>query len=162
MHDSSSKAQEKTKGRIYTKPITDYSAQEVGREGENIAQQYLIKRGYTIRATNLKIAGVEIDIVAQSNQNDTLVNVGEARELVLIEVKTRVCLCKDTEDTYPEYAVDRRKQARYARAAQAFESWVDYSRPIRFDVISIQLMNDNLARIHHSIGAFEVDEQQWQ
>ena len=158
MQHNASDKQAKTGGRMYSKPIAHYSSAEIGCEGENIAKQYLAKRGYAIRSTNLKIAGVEIDIIADSNQNDTC-NTNNLNETVLIEVKTRVCLHKEDADNYPEYAVDERKQRRYAKAAKAFETCFDCAGPVRFDVISVQIMSEDLARIHHMIGAFEVDEQ---
>ncbi|WP_051353800.1 YraN family protein [Atopobium fossor] len=158
MQKSNPDNQLKASGRMYNKPIAEYTTAEVGREGENIVRQYLTKRGYTIRATNLKIGGVEIDVLADSNQNDQQNDKNTVTETVLIEVKTRVCLHKEDVENYPEYAVNKNKQQRYLKAAKVIENCFEQVESIRFDVISIQIMSESLARIHHIIGAFEADE----
>lgn len=52
--------------------------QTVGNQGEELACQYLKKRGYRILERNYRIRGGEIDIVAKDRET-----------LVFIEVKTR-------------------------------------------------------------------------
>lgn len=52
----------------------------LGDKGERLAAAFLIAHGYDIVATNMHIAGGEIDILAQST-NDTL---------IVAEVKTRM------------------------------------------------------------------------
>ncbi len=56
-------------------------AHELGRQGERLSCQYLIKKGYTLLDTNFKCKLGEIDIIAQKD-----------RKLVFIEVKTRSSL----------------------------------------------------------------------
>ena len=52
----------------------------VGKEGEQIACEYLIAQGLTIRETNWRMDRLEIDIVAHKPGDDTL---------HIVEVKTR-------------------------------------------------------------------------
>lgn len=156
-----------TKGRLFDKHIEKYSSTEVGREGEHIAQQYLLQRGYIIRGINLRIQGVEVDIFARSNHDDrihkevdSIANTDEGRlgEHVLVEVKTRLCLDSDDQSIFPEIAVDKKKCKRYKKAAQYFENTFDDITSVRFDVISIQILSNNLARVHHMIDAYNLDE----
>ena len=51
----------------------------MGKFGENLAKDYLLKRGYQIVAVNKKIGFKEIDIIAR-----------EGKILVFVEVKTRL------------------------------------------------------------------------
>ena len=157
-----------TKGRLFDKYIEKYSAAEVGREGEHIVQQYLMQRGYTIRGINLRIQGVEVDIFARSNHDDRIhkevcagVCVDDSVQLgehVLVEVKTRLCLDSDEKSVFPEIAVDKKKYKRYKKAAQYFENTFDEITSVRFDVISIQILSNNLAHVHHMIDAYNLDE----
>ena len=52
--------------------------QKVGQFGEKLAREYLIRHGYKIIETNIKISYKEIDIIAVKN-----------KELIFVEVKTR-------------------------------------------------------------------------
>ena len=51
---------------------------ELGRLGEQIAAEYLIKKGYTIRDSNWRWQRYELDIVCEHNGR-----------IVIVEVKTR-------------------------------------------------------------------------
>jgi putative endonuclease len=53
--------------------------QEIGKFGENLAKNYLLRRGYKILGENEKISFWEIDIIAK-----------EGDILVFIEVKTKL------------------------------------------------------------------------
>ena len=50
----------------------------LGRQGENLARQYLLQAGYRILAANYRCPWGEIDLVAQDGE-----------ELVFVEVRTR-------------------------------------------------------------------------
>jgi putative endonuclease len=47
--------------------------QELGQSGEELATQFLLKKGYRILARNLKNRYGEIDILAQHNRTVVLV-----------------------------------------------------------------------------------------
>ena len=99
---------------------------KLGAEGERRAADYFESQGYRILERNLRIAGVEIDLV-----------VAKPRLLVFVEVKTR----SNQRHGMPEESVDAAKQARIVRGAMA---WLHekgkrhrHSR-LRFDVIAWQ------------------------
>jgi len=50
----------------------------IGIFGENLAKNFLIRRGYEIISSNVKLSYLEIDIIAR-----------EKNEIVFVEVKTR-------------------------------------------------------------------------
>ncbi len=95
----------------------------LGRAGERAAEKYLKRNGYRIVARNFRAAGAEIDMVAMDG--DTL---------VFVEVKTRRSRIAGA----PEEAVDKRKQHRMRRAAEAF--LVQYragEKELRFDIVAV-------------------------
>lgn len=112
----------------------------LGRRGEDAAARYLKKRGYAIFKRNLRLAGVEVDIVAE---------LGEW--ICFVEVKSRG---RDDHGEPLEF-VDLRKQRRLIRAARVFcarRRWRD--RPVRFDVISVLEKGDTL-EVRHLADAFQ-------
>lgn len=94
-----------------------------GIQGEEEATKYLKKQGYGIVAKNVKIAGVEVDIIAKTGNT-----------LVFVEVKCRSGLGygRGVE------SVDKRRQKRYVRAAKAFTAIPTYAlSDVRFDVVEV-------------------------
>jgi len=110
----------------------------LGKQGEEIAAQYLIKKGFAIIERNWRFRHKEVDIIAR-----------DGNDLVFIEVKTR------SSDYFgsPEEAVDIRKQHFLCAAAEAYVS--DYSPDVnlRFDIISI-ILKSNFRSIDHIEDAF--------
>ena len=110
----------------------------LGKLGEEIAAQFLLKKGYTILDRNWRNHHKEVDIVAL-----------DGKMLVIVEVKTR----KSDEFGAPELAVNKRKQRLLISAANAYI----YSHPldleVRFDIISIYF-NDGNPVIEHIEDAF--------
>ena len=98
---------------------------DVGQYGEDLAAQFLLKKGYKILERNFRARYCEIDIVAQ--QKDVL---------VFVEVKTR------TSGKYglPEEAVDWKKLRTLRRAAWYYKL-LHPSLPdaLRIDVVAIEL-----------------------
>lgn len=70
---------------------------ELGKWGEEVAREHLLKQGYAIGGENIRVAGVEIDFIA--TRDDTI---------CFVEVKTRA-----TDFTDPIEAVDSRKRRRH-------------------------------------------------
>lgn len=94
-----------------------------GIQGEEEATKYLKKQGYVIVAKNVKIAGVEVDVIVK-----------KSNLLVFVEVKTRngIIFGRGIE------AIDKRRQKRYIRAAKAFTAIPTYaSMDVRFDVVEV-------------------------
>ncbi len=110
------------------------SAAELGRRGELLAAWWLRLHGYRVLHRNLRVAGVEVDIVA-----------ARGRQLVVCEVKTR----RTTTFGSALEAVGPAKEARLQRAGEVlFERYPRLSS-VRYDVIAI----DGL-RLRHIRAAF--------
>ena len=110
---------------------------DTGSWGEQVATEYLITKGYTIRETDWRCDKVEIDIVAEIN-----------RRLVIVEVKTR---SDDFVD--PLMAVDVKKQHNLVRAANAYINYHDLDFDIQFNIITIVGTRDNY-KLEHFPDAF--------
>jgi len=113
-------------------------ANELGKKGEEIATQYLLKQGYIILDVNWRAGRNEIDLIAKDKEF-----------LVIIEVKSR----SSSMFTEPEEAVTRDKQQALIRAANAYIFRNNINLETRFDIISI-IHNKNETRVHHLKDAF--------
>ena len=117
------------------------SHNELGIWGEQYATNYLRDKGYEIIARNWRIGHRDIDIIARSPDNTTV---------VFVEVKTR------TNDviTKPEDAVNLKKIRNIGLAANAYVKQMNVVDMIRFDIITIVCNNDNNAQLEHIKDAF--------
>jgi putative endonuclease len=101
------------------------STKAAGDEGEEIAKQYLLKRGLTIIETKYHYGrNGEIDIIAK-----------DGNVLVFCEVKMR------TTDEFgdPEFAITPKKQAQIRKLAHAYLYERDLEdQECRFDVVAIK------------------------
>jgi len=123
------------------------SALPLGPRGERAAAAFLRRRGYRIVARSWRSPAGEVDIIARCG-----------RTLVFAEVKTRASADRGE----PWEAVDRRKQARIARAAAAYlqglsRRGMDDDWAVRFDVVAITWPEGRGARptVEHFEAAFE-------
>jgi putative endonuclease len=111
---------------------------ELGKEGEEAAANYLEKNGYVIRRRNWFFEKFELDIVAEKEG-----------WLVVVEVKSR-----STETfEHPEDAITPAKIRRIVLATDAYIRQFDIDMPTRFDVISA-IPTRNGYRIDHIEDAF--------
>jgi putative endonuclease len=106
-------------------------AKHRGEAGEALAAAYLELIGCRILARNIRLAGVEVDLVVE-----------EGRCHVVVEVKMR----NRTDYGGAAQAVDHKKQARLARAARVLAS--EGAESIRIDVIAVELEPEG-ARLRH-------------
>jgi len=107
----------------------------LGRRGEKLAEEHLSRLGYRLLERSARSRLGEIDLVMK-----------DGGTIVFVEVKTR----SSVRFGEPEEAVDPRKQARIARAAQVYlklKGWTDV--PMRFDVVAI-----SGGRVRHIPDAF--------
>ncbi len=112
---------------------------ETGRKGEQIAEVFLVEKGYKILSRNRRFGRMEVDIIAEKD------NV-----LVFAEVKTRNSL----DFGYPEEAVNAKKQNFLRAAAGSYlESHTDFTY-VRFDTISVLLDKGSIKEILHFEDAF--------
>lgn len=119
---------------------------DLGRRGEQEAEQFLRAQGYGIVTRNYRCTYGEIDLVAQDRDI-----------LVFVEVRTQ------GGPTFgdPLESVTQRKQRQIAKAALHYV--VRYrveNQPLRFDVIGIS-WNNSAPQIVHVKGAFELPSSRW-
>jgi putative endonuclease len=94
-----------------------------GREGENLAAQFLEKRGYSILERNYRFERGEIDLVAKDGQ-----------ELVFVEVKSR----HSQQYGAPEESVTPAKEAQLKKVAEGYLYEHDIeNQSCRFDIVTI-------------------------
>ena len=103
-----------------------------GHAGELVAAAYLELAGCAILESNVRIAGVEVDLIA-----------GEGNTWVVVEVKTRA----RNDWGGAALAVDHAKRERLRRAARALAQ--RGAHHVRIDVIAIETDRDGLRLTHH-------------
>ncbi len=111
---------------------------QLGKKGEELAVNFLMKLGYEIIAVNWHEKKFEIDIIAHFNN-----------QLVIVEVKTR------NTDYFgnPAEAVTLAKQKHLIEGANYYIEKNDIDLECRFDVIAI-VLNANAEKIEHIKDAF--------
>ncbi len=111
---------------------------QLGKDGEQEACDYLRKEGYIIYHTNWHFSHYELDIVAT-----------DGNELVVVEVKTR------SQDylVSPEEAVDKGKIKRIVSAADVYVRYFRIQMPVRFDIM-VLIKKDDGYEIEHIEDAF--------
>lgn len=118
-----------------------YQKHILGKIGEDVATQYLIKKGYEIIERNFYCKQGEIDIIAKNK-----------KELVFIEVKTR------TNQTYgrPIDAITSYKQKHLIKSIEyyLFKHKLE-NVPIRIDAIEVYQKESNKYFVNHIKNAVE-------
>ena len=100
---------------------------DIGRKGEEIAKEYLEKKGYKIIERNYKTKYAEIDLVAKQKNN-----------LVFVEVRT-----KTGEDLgSPEETINKKKLKKLLGNATAYVARIKWQYSYRIDAICIVLKKD--------------------
>ncbi len=115
----------------------------IGNKGEQLAAQFLLRKGFRILERNYRTSRGEIDIIAQ-----------KGRTLVFVEVKT------DCTGGFgaPEGWVTSRKQRQIVKMALRYLREKDFPEiDPRFDVIGITL-REGKPEIEHIEGAFWVHD----
>ena len=111
-----------------------------GLEGEEIAQEYLLARGWRLLAHRFRMGRLEIDLVARRGCT-----------VAFVEVKTRFGAAFGS----PLEAVTARKRREITKVAHA---WVDRhgqeAYTYRMDVIGVVLSRSGPPRIEHVEDAF--------
>jgi len=117
---------------------------DIGRIGEDAAADLLAAKGLRVLERNVVLGRLELDLVCEDG--DTL---------VFVEVKTRAEGSLGT----PSDGMTRQKRARLLRAAQSYLSAHDlWSRPCRFDLVSVLFRAGKVAAAEHVEDAFRADE----
>lgn len=97
---------------------------KIGNKGEDLAAEFLEKKGFTVVARKYRFKHAEIDLIVQ-RENWT----------IFVEVKTR------SSNTFgePESFVGYKKGRKIFEAAEEFIFSTDWKGHIRFDIISVKL-----------------------
>ena len=111
---------------------------ELGKKGEQLAIDYLIKKGYKILHKNWRYLKAEVDIIVQKENT-----------LIAVEVKTR------TSDYFgdPQDFITKKKIQLLVMAMNEYVISKDLDIEVRFDIIAI-LQNKNKTTIDHIEDAF--------
>src|SRR5690606_23879697 len=110
---------------------------DTGKQGEQLAKEYLQKNGYTILETNYRYKKAEIDIIA------TKENI-----LAIIEVKTRT----STHFGEPESFVNNNKIKLILEATNAYIIEKDLDLEVSLDIISVIMGNET--EVNHIENAY--------
>ena len=111
---------------------------ELGKLGEELAAEYLLKKGYAILETNWVFQKAEIDILAQKENT-----------LAVVEVKTR----SSTDFGLPQDFVKSKKIQLLVKAVNAYVTENDLDLEVRFDIIAISKKGQEFV-IEHLTDAF--------
>jgi putative endonuclease len=111
---------------------------DLGKQGEEMAVDFLQKAGYTILETNWVFKKAEIDIIAQKE------NI-----LAVVEVKTRSTL----EFGLPQEFVKQKKIQLLTLAINEYITVNDMDTEVRFDIVAVH-KNGNSFEIEHLEDAF--------
>lgn len=96
---------------------------ELGQRGEQLAEDYLLRKGYTILHRNWRYAHLEIDLIAYYEP-----------VLHFVEVKLR-----SSSKVLPEKSVSKKKFRCLLKAADEFLYRHPQYRHIQFDIMAITL-----------------------
>jgi TIGR00252 family protein len=117
---------------------------DIGRIGEDAAAEHLAAKGLRVLERNVVLGRLELDLVCEDG--DTL---------VFVEVKTRA----EGSLATPADGLTAQKRARLLRAAQSYLSRHDlWSRPCRFDLVSVFFSAGKVAALEHVEDAMRADE----
>jgi len=112
---------------------------ELGKEGEQLAIDLLLQKGYKILDKNWRYLKAEIDIIAQKDPNT----------LAIVEVKTR----SNSFVGNPEEFVTPKKIKLLVMAANEYVISHKLDVEVQFDIIAI-VKNSNYQKVEHLEDAF--------
>ena len=113
---------------------------DFGKLAEDLAAEFLVKKGYKILARNFHFQKLEIDIVAEFNEM-----------IIVAEVKAR----SYTTVIEPQEAVTKGKIKSIVSCADFFMRERNIDKEVRFDIITIVPDSDGVMQITHIEDAFQ-------
>ena len=123
-------------------------SQAFGQSAENMAEQMLREKGYRILERNFRVAGGELDLIAD-----------DQGILVFIEVKAR----RGQYFGGAAYAITTRKKQQIIKLASYYLSQHGLTNQhCRFDAILVVGTNEHSLQLTHIEQAFEVSSSAWQ
>lgn len=111
---------------------------ELGKKGEQMAVNFLLKKGYEIVERNYRFEKAEVDIIARKDD-----------VLAIVEVKTR----STTDFGNPQDFVKPKQIQRLVKAVNEYVIENDLDVEVRFDIIAI-VKNGKAYDIEHLEDAF--------
>lgn len=113
---------------------------EFGKKAEELAAEFLVKKGHKILVRNFRWQKAEIDIISEFEN-----------KIIITEVKARAT------DAFlePHEAVNKKKIRLIVSAADEFMSARKDSREVRFDIIAVLPDRVGNLQITHIENAFE-------
>ncbi|WP_418602266.1 YraN family protein [Hwangdonia sp.] len=111
---------------------------ELGKKGEQLAVDFLLKNGYDIIERNYRFDKAEVDIIARKKD-----------VLAIIEVKTR----STTDFGNPQDFVKPKQIQRLVKAVDEYVTVNDLDVEVRFDIVAI-VKEKNSYSIEHLKNAF--------
>ena len=124
---------------MYTINTNMASHNELGKWGEEMAAEYLLRQGYTIMERDWKSGHRDLDIIAL-----------DGNTVVFVEVKTR----RNRLFTEPEMAVDYQKIRNLQQAANHYIKYRHINQEVRFDVITVVGSMNKTPSVEHIKDAF--------
>lgn len=112
---------------------------DLGKDGERIAKQYLEENGYEILDENWTHGKSEVDLIAYKD-----------RIMIFVEVKARTSVAFGA----PEDFVQKTKQVQMELAATAYIEMMNHQNDIRFDIIAITFTKNKNYTLNHIEDAF--------
>ena len=112
---------------------------ELGKAGEQIAADYLKKKGYRIITRNWRYRKAEIDIIAEANG-----------VLVVVEVKTR----SSNHYGNPQDFISKEKIRLLVLATDAYITKYEIPLQVRFDIVSVLIPSKKKVTVQHIEDGF--------
>ena len=114
---------------------------EIGKIGEDLARDYLIKEGYKIVEQNYRTKYAEIDLVAQKSLGFL-----KPSKLVFVEVRTKV----GENFGSPEDTINKAKLWKVLQNAKSYTAFKRWDGPCQIDAVCIVLRPDfSVSRLTH-------------
>ncbi len=135
----------KIKSLLQSKNTSTFKTKKqwIGKQGEDIAVNYLKKKGFRIVHRNWRCASLELDIVCEDVQG-----------FVFIEVKTRTVQSM----TSPLEGVNQKKRYNILKAAQSWLSYHDaWQCSCRFAIVAVTYDSPQNFNVEFYDNAFNFD-----
>lgn len=99
---------------------------DIGKRGEELAVEYLIKNGYVVTARNARVSHDEIDIIVEDGEH-----------IVFVEVKARAQTASNRRYGRPCAAVDYAKKQKLLRSVSEYIRREKPDKAPRIDIIEV-------------------------
>ncbi len=111
----------------------------IGKEGEELALEYLLQRGLRLQTRNWRFGRWELDLVMEDDCC-----------LRIVEVRSR----KEPAAVSPQDTVSRHKQTCLRKAAAAYARCYCIQKEVVFDVVAVLMREDGTVLIEYFPEAF--------